>query len=62
MLKVAAECHLHGLVHRDMKPEVYLDLSLAPIERGPAPRAKMKWLMALLANSVLYDYSHVCIF
>ncbi|KAF5735952.1 hypothetical protein HS088_TW14G00082 [Tripterygium wilfordii] len=22
MLKVAAECHLHGLVHRDMKPEV----------------------------------------
>ncbi|KAI7756794.1 hypothetical protein M8C21_014465, partial [Ambrosia artemisiifolia] len=21
MLKVAAECHLHGLVHRDMKPE-----------------------------------------
>lgn len=23
MLKVAAECHLHGLVHRDMKPEVY---------------------------------------
>lgn len=23
MLKVAAKCHLHGLVHRDMKPEVY---------------------------------------
>lgn len=46
MLKVAAECHLHGLVHRDMKPEVYLDLSLEPIERGAAPRAKMKWLMA----------------
>jgi calcium-dependent protein kinase len=22
MLKVAAKCHLHGLVHRDMKPEV----------------------------------------
>ena len=22
MLKAAAECHLHGLVHRDMKPEV----------------------------------------
>lgn len=22
MLKVAAECHLRGLVHRDMKPEV----------------------------------------
>jgi serine/threonine protein kinase len=22
MLKVAAECHLCGLVHRDMKPEV----------------------------------------
>ncbi|KAH0909065.1 hypothetical protein HID58_032386 [Brassica napus] len=22
MLKVAGECHLHGLVHRDMKPEV----------------------------------------
>lgn len=22
MLRVAAECHLHGLVHRDMKPEV----------------------------------------
>ncbi|WOH08615.1 hypothetical protein DCAR_0728059 [Daucus carota subsp. sativus] len=21
MLKAAAECHLHGLVHRDMKPE-----------------------------------------
>lgn len=25
MLKVAAECHLHGLVHRDMKPEVMPD-------------------------------------
>ena len=24
MLKVAAECHLHGLVHRDLKPEVTL--------------------------------------
>ncbi|URE06846.1 calcium-dependent protein kinase [Musa troglodytarum] len=24
MLKVAAECHLHGLVHRDMKPEIFL--------------------------------------
>lgn len=24
MLKVAAECHLHGLVHRDMKPEVFV--------------------------------------
>nr|GMC57419.1 calcium-dependent protein kinase 18-like [Ipomoea batatas] len=23
MLKVAAECHLHGMVHRDMKPEVW---------------------------------------
>ncbi|KAG5062188.1 hypothetical protein JHK85_003371 [Glycine max] len=23
MLKVAAECHLHGLVHRDMKPEFH---------------------------------------
>lgn len=23
MLKVAAECHLRGLVHRDMKPEVW---------------------------------------
>ncbi|KVH92314.1 Calcium-binding EF-hand [Cynara cardunculus var. scolymus] len=23
MLKVAAQCHLHGLVHRDMKPEVF---------------------------------------
>lgn len=22
MLRVAAECHLRGLVHRDMKPEV----------------------------------------
>ena len=30
MLKVAAECHLHGLVHRDMKPEV-LPISLAHI-------------------------------
>jgi serine/threonine protein kinase len=27
MLKVAAECHLHGLVHRDMKPEVLPILS-----------------------------------
>lgn len=25
MLKVAAECHLHGLVHRDMKPEVEIE-------------------------------------
>ena len=25
MLKAAAECHLHGLVHRDMKPEVCLN-------------------------------------
>ncbi|KAM3295905.1 hypothetical protein ACQJBY_038304 [Aegilops geniculata] len=24
MLKVAAECHLRGLVHRDMKPENFL--------------------------------------
>ena len=22
MLKVAAECHLNGMVHRDLKPEV----------------------------------------
>lgn len=28
MLKVAAECHLHGLVHRDMKPEVKLQVSM----------------------------------
>lgn len=28
MLKVAAECHLHGLVHRDMKPEVKLQASM----------------------------------
>ncbi|KAK9071445.1 hypothetical protein SSX86_010014 [Deinandra increscens subsp. villosa] len=24
MLKIAAECHLHGLVHRDMKPENFV--------------------------------------
>ncbi|KAM0970251.1 hypothetical protein ACFX13_018617 [Malus domestica] len=29
MLKVAAECHLHGLVHRDMKPENFLFKSKA---------------------------------
>lgn len=28
MLKVAAECHLRGLVHRDMKPEVSLITSI----------------------------------
>ncbi|KAH0936172.1 hypothetical protein HID58_013289 [Brassica napus] len=28
MLKVAAECHLRGLVHRDMKPEVELSVQI----------------------------------
>ncbi|KAK1406203.1 hypothetical protein QVD17_41492 [Tagetes erecta] len=26
VVKVAAECHLHGLVHRDMKSEKYTDI------------------------------------
>lgn len=30
MLKVAAECHLRGLVHRDMKPEVGMGFDLMP--------------------------------
>ncbi|GER54484.1 calcium-dependent protein kinase [Striga asiatica] len=33
MLKVAAECHLHGFVHRDMKPENFLFKS--PLEDSP---------------------------
>lgn len=33
MLKVAAQCHLHGLVHRDMKPEVWPHL-LAQVARS----------------------------
>lgn len=33
MLKVAAECHLHGFVHRDMKPENFLFKS--PNEDSP---------------------------
>ncbi|CAA6655955.1 unnamed protein product [Spirodela intermedia] len=33
MLKVAAECHLRGLVHRDMKPENFLFKST--IEKSP---------------------------
>ncbi|KAL0660397.1 hypothetical protein Bca4012_080982 [Brassica carinata] len=34
MLKVAAECHLRGLVHRDMKPEVGEDSSLKATDFG----------------------------
>lgn len=31
MLKVAAQCHLHGLVHRDMKPEVIVGKELEDV-------------------------------
>uniref|UniRef100_A0A161ZLX7 Protein kinase domain-containing protein n=1 Tax=Daucus carota subsp. sativus TaxID=79200 RepID=A0A161ZLX7_DAUCS len=33
MLKAAAECHLHGLVHRDMKPEMILPIAIEDVKQ-----------------------------
>ncbi|KAK1358938.1 hypothetical protein POM88_043412 [Heracleum sosnowskyi] len=64
MLKVAAECHLHGLVHRDMKPEKSISLVEFPFqvtERGISiddftTTSGYDWSINLYPNGKKYKY------